>query len=119
MKFRKVTAELIIYNAINDDLMNNLSKLSPFGEQNKEPQFCSLNVDVFDYKILGKLQNTVKFTLEQNGVFLEGICFNEVKDKYIDELSAPDKVDIMYTLSYNYWNGRKTIQLMITDIKKK
>ena len=34
------------------------------------------------------------------------------------ELSVGDKVDIVYNLSINQWNGNREIQLMIKDIKQ-
>lgn len=106
------------FNYIDDNLMRLLALLSPFGQGNKEPQFCTLNVEVADYRILGKTENAVKFDFVHNGIHFDGICFNALKDKYIDELKAPQKVDIGFTLQYNCWAGRQNIQLMLVDIRE-
>ena len=34
------------------------------------------------------------------------------------ELNSPTKVDIIYTVSLNEWNGNREIQLKIVDLKK-
>jgi hypothetical protein len=35
----------------------------------------------------------------------------------VEELKEPKTVDIAYKLSYNFWAGRRKIQLMLVDIK--
>lgn len=104
-------------NLIDDTLMHKLSIMSPFGESNPEPQFCTKNVSVISSKVLGKTQNTIKFEFKKGNTIVEGICFNDLKDKYIEELKEPKTVDIAYKLSYNFWAGRRKIQLMLVDIK--
>lgn len=105
------------FDKINDNFVDDIEKLAPFGLGNREPMFCTMNVNVADYKVIGAKNNAVRFDFEKNGTILKGICFNDVKDKYIDELGAPDKVDIGFIVQYNVWNGNKTIQLQLKDIK--
>ena len=108
----------IDFEHINYNLLDDIELLAPYGNGNIEPKFCTRNVKVVDYKILGATQNTIKFTLEQNGYKLEAICFNDVKDLYFN-IGEPTLIDIGYTLSYNVWNGRKSIQLMLVDFNNK
>ena len=108
----------IDFEHINYNLLDDIELLAPYGNGNIEPKFCTRNVKVVDYKILGATQNTIKFTLEQNGYKLEAICFNDVKDLYFN-IGEPTLMDIGYTLSYNVWNGRKSIQLMLVDFNNK
>lgn len=106
----------IDFGYINNSLLDNIALLSPYGNGNLEPQFCTYQVKVKDYKILGKTKNTIKFKLEQNGYIFDAICFNDIKDLYF-KLGEPKIMDVGYTLSYNVWAGKKTIQLMIVDMK--
>lgn len=106
------------FDLIDDNLMRFMSMLEPFGAENPEPKFCTKNVTVNSSKVLGKTKNTVKFTFNQNGKLIDGVCFNDLKDCYVEELKEPTVVDIAYNVSYNYWMGRRTIQLMLVDIKK-
>ena len=103
-------------NAINDHTMSYIKQLEPFGTGNSVPQFCMKDVRVVDYRVLGENKNTIKFAFYKDGNSFEGICFNETKEKY-EVLHEPNIVDIGFELQYNYWNGNKTIQLLIKDIR--
>lgn len=74
------------------------------------------DVRVVDYRVLGENKNTIKFAFYKDRNSFEGICFNEIKEKY-EVLHEPNIVDIGFELQYNYWNGNKTIQLLIKDIR--
>lgn len=104
------------FKYINNKLLDDIELLNPYGNGNREPEFCTFDVVVEDYKILGKTENTIKFLLKQDNILFDAICFNEVKDKYM-ELGQPKNVDVAFKLNYNIWNGRKTIQLMLIDIR--
>jgi len=104
------------FKYINNHLVDMIDSMNPYGNGNREPQFCTFNVSVEDYKILGKTENTIKFLLKQDEIVFDAICFNEMKDKYM-EMNTPKQFDIAFKLNYNVWNGRKTIQLMLIDFK--
>jgi single-stranded-DNA-specific exonuclease len=57
----------------------------------------------------------LRFSLRQNGVTICGIGFG-LADK-ITCLLQDQPVDIVYKLDENEWNGQKTIQIKVIDLK--
>ena len=66
-------------------------------------------------KLLGKDQKTIKFFVKQNKTLFESIGFN-MSDHY-EKLIQNHPIDIAYVIGENVWNGKKTIQLELKDIK--
>lgn len=105
------------FSQIDDDLMQDLQTLEPFGEGNREPLFCTCGVYVQKTRICGEFKNTIQMEFVHNGKMIKGICFNEMADKYLNDLDETKTVDICYTLQYNYWRGNRTIQIMVHDFR--
>ena len=57
----------------------------------------------------------VRFSLKQDGVILTGIGFNMAEKMSLLETNQP--VDVVYKIDENEWNGEKTLQLKVLDIK--
>ena len=118
---KNIFSSIDIINEINFDiidkrLINNIDKLSPFGYGNEYPLFCTKDVIIDSYKIVGKNHNVIQLNLKQNNITFKAIGFNNIIDK-IDKLNK-NIVDIVYTLSLNEWPvGNINIQLIINDIK--
>jgi single-stranded-DNA-specific exonuclease len=105
------------FKQITDGLMEDLLILEPFGEGNRAPLFCTYGVYVDSTRVCGEFKNTMQMEFVQDGQMLKGICFNDVMDKYCNELQECKVIDICYQLQYNYFRGRKTIQLLVEDVR--
>ena len=103
-------------NLINIKLINNINKLQPYGQGNYEPIFATMNVNIFEHRIVGKNKDVIQFTFEQDGFQIKSVGFRNIFEKYT-KLNSPNKVDILYTVSLNEWNGNITPQLTIKDIR--
>lgn len=100
------------------DLVERVMNVAPFGHGNPEPVFAALNVELRDPEVIGKLQNTVRGQLvDADGAALSIVCFNAVKDKLVDELHLPPRVDALFTIGVNEWAGRRTVQAILTDVR--
>lgn len=106
---------------VNDKLYQSLQKLSPFGMGNSEPTFMS-KVVVKDIKMVGREKSHLKLRVQglENrekaiGTIFESIAFGQSEKG--SKLNPGDKINIVYTISENEWNERKTLQLKIRDIK--
>ena len=66
-------------------------------------------------RFVGKDSKHVKLAIsnEQLAIRLDGILFNY--DKSLD-LKVGDKVDVVYSVELNEWNGNRKIELKIKDI---
>ena len=123
---KKISAEKLIpsiyidcelnLEELNSRMINFLHAMEPYGPGNIRPVFVSKNLFIDGIpKLLGKDQSTLKFNVKQNKTNFESIGFNmaEHYEKLI--LNAP--IDIAYVVGENIWNGKKTIQLELKDIK--
>lgn len=96
---------------INLELVEQLSLLQPFGQDNPEPVFVSFAVPVIDIVTMGQESQHIKFRV---GDFW-ALAFDGVK-KY-PEVKLGDKIDLVYTLDINKFNGLTEPQLRIKDLK--
>lgn len=91
-----------------------LCQMEPFGPDNLRPVFLSKNVYNTGYSKIVK-EAHVRFSLKQDGVILTGIGFNMAEKMSLLETNQP--VDVVYKIDENEWNGEKTLQLKVLDIK--
>lgn len=100
---------------VSQELYTALLQLGPFGMANPEPIFMSRNVEVLEWKILGKEGKHVRLTVKaEDSQPFEAIAFGMAEQ--LRSLNVGDKVDIAYTIDENEWNGRKKLQLKVKDI---
>ncbi len=103
------------FELINATLVREIDTLAPFGMENPEPLFTSENVTILNVRKIGKKQNHLKLQVEKDGVVFDAIGFGLAD---MTDILAGDTVAIAYHISENEWNGRKSIQLKIRDIKQ-
>ncbi len=93
-----------------------LNALSPFGPGNMRPKFISKNIRVNGMpRVLGKDRDTIKFNVKDGRTEFEVIGFKMI-DHY-EKLLMNKPVHIAYEIGENEWNGNRTIQLELKDIK--
>lgn len=94
-----------------------LNQMAPFGPDNMRPVFITRNVRLLEGSRVLKDEH-LKLRLQQDEypeIILDSVGFglaakwNEIEGK---------KVDVVYTLEENSWNGKSELQLLIRDIKK-
>lgn len=99
---------------LNFETLKNLSYLEPTGYGNPDAVFVSRDVKVKASRPVGSEGKHLKLTLDdERGAFFDCIGFR------LGPLqkSMPARVDVMYTLEANEWNGRTTLQLNLKDLK--
>jgi single-stranded-DNA-specific exonuclease len=92
-----------------------LCQMEPFGPDNLRPAFITRGVFNTGFSKIVK-ENHVRFSLKQNGVILTGIGFNMADKMPLLQNNLP--VDVIYKIDENEWNGEKTLQLKIMDLKQ-
>ncbi len=99
---------------ITPSFYNIICQMEPFGPENMRPTFIASNVADTGYsKIVKELH--IRFVLAQNGKTFTGIGFN-LADKF-SLLQSKKPLDIVFTLDENEWNGNKSLQLKIIDLR--
>jgi len=105
----RVDAELSPHE-VTAELADAISLLEPFGAGNPEPLFVLRGMEIVQrWPIRG---NHLKIRLAAAGCAFDAIGFNLAEKGA--ELSGA--VAIAFTLGWNEWNGRKTLQLNLRDI---
>lgn len=99
------------------DLLGRLDTLKPFGLGNEEPVFASENVGIMDLSKVGRDSQHLIFKFYESGKYYKGIFFNAA-DKEASELKFGNKVDIVYTIKKNEYNGNTYVDLFLKDIKR-
>lgn len=108
-----IDAELS-FPEVKESLYNIIKQMEPFGPENMRPVFISRAVAETGYSKILKEQH-VRFILKQKDVILNGIGFNLAHKFYLLNMNKP--VDIVYTIDENEWNGTKSIQLKVIDLR--
>ncbi len=109
----------ISFSEITDDFYRKLQEFQPFGPENPEPIFATRGVvNCGKTRAVGKELPQKHLRLEVMDAFqtkMVGIGFGLAA--FADVLKAGKAVDICYTVVQNEFNGRKSLQLMVKDIK--
>ena len=100
---------------INNRFLNFLNYLEPFGPGNPKPVFVTKNLEgINDVRLLGKDRETLKFKVYNNDLELDVIGFRMLE--HYEKLLSGKKIDIVYTIDKNHWNGQVATQLVLKDI---
>ena len=103
-------------SAINNDLIDKLNYLEPYGSGNREPVFGFENFKV--KKVIETKNNHVKVILNKGNFNIEAICFNS-KNKDIGNylMNYKNEFNLAAKVKLNEWNGLSKIELIIDDIQ--
>src|SRR6266508_3742256 len=99
---------------LNFEVLKHLAYLEPTGYGNPEAVFVSRNVKVKAVRTVGSEGKHLKLTLEdERGMICDAIGFR------MGHLKADMTafVDVLYHLEANEYNGRRTLQLNLKDVK--
>ncbi|MBI3718825.1 MAG: single-stranded-DNA-specific exonuclease RecJ [Sphingobacteriales bacterium] len=99
---------------IKQSFFNIISQMEPYGPENMRPVFITRKVIDTGWSRIVKEQH-IKFVLRQGNYTVNGIGFN-MADKF-PLLQMKKPIDIVYTLDENEWNGEKSIQIKMIDLK--
>lgn len=109
-----IDAELPV-NEATQNLADEIARLAPFGMDNPEPRFLARGATIFSVEPVGADGKHLRIVAGQNGVARKFIGFGFGKRK--NELIPGARVDIVYELGTNHWNGNRELQLKIVDFK--
>lgn len=104
-------------NYLNLELYEDISRLEPFGMGNPIPVFVTKDLVIEGMRTVGQEDKHLKleFRIKNSELALHGIAFGI--GKRISEFKIGQKIQAAYTIDENIWNGNKSLQLKIKDIK--
>jgi single-stranded-DNA-specific exonuclease len=91
-----------------------LCQMEPFGPDNLRPIFVAKKVYNTGWSKVVK-DNHIRFVLQQGTAKITGIGFHMAEKMPL--LEAGKAVDVVFKLDENEWNGEKTLQLKVIDVR--
>ncbi len=103
-------------SAINDELIEKLNHLEPYGSGNREPVFGFEKFKVS--KVIETNNNHVKVVLNKENFYIDAISFNS-KNKDLGNylMNFKKEFNLVAKVKLNEWNGKSKIELIIDDIQ--
>jgi len=110
-----LSADMVVpLSQLNFDVLNYLAYLEPTGYGNPDAIFVSRNVKVKAARTVGAENRHLKLSLEdERGATVDSIGF---RMGHLQP-TLPPRVDVMYHFEVNEYNGRKSLQLNLKDVK--
>src|SRR5690625_7265192 len=99
---------------INEDLINQIGRLAPFGMSNPKPIFHIQDIPT-ETRQIGNLKNHLKLQFKVDDAELEGIGFS--MGHLFPHLTPHTPVEIVGELGINEWNGVRKPQIIMRDMK--
>ena len=96
---------------VDEGLVEKVETLAPFGEGNPAPLFVSRDVCIKDIATMGNNGQHVKFRF--NGFW--ALAFGKAEEWR--DYKIGDRVDILYSVEFNNFNGNMDVQLKLVDIQ--
>jgi single-stranded-DNA-specific exonuclease len=98
---------------INSELINDLSRLEPFGFDNEEPLFGARGIEISQSRIVGN--NHLKMQLRQDGKSMDSIGFDLGGMK--EHLKNGDLIDAAFLPVMNEWEGGRGLQMNLRAVR--
>lgn len=105
---------VIPLSSINDQLINQLDILWPYGQGNPSPLLACRNVSLVHHRRVGKGGAHLKMLVKDGQVVFDGIGFN--LGPYAETLTSKE-VDLAFVPAFNEWNGKRLVQLNVKEIQ--
>ena len=100
---------------LNQKLFNLICSFEPTGLGNPAPTFLTSKVNILEARTVGTEGKHLIMKLENEGVAFETIAFG--LGNYLKDLTPETKINIVYFLEEDSWNGYKKLRLRIKDLK--
>lgn len=98
-----------------------ISRFAPFGLGNPPPIFLTCNLSVLTHRQVGQNGKHLKLFIgnpeEAQTNQMDGIGFN-LASQWLDKIKTGDRIDLVYRIEANRWNGNQQLQLKVIDLRK-
>lgn len=101
-----------------------LQKFEPFGMGNEEPKYMARNLTVSSVIPVGNDGKHLRLMVKHNSHLIKktiGFGLGDINKhplNWKEVLKPGDKIDMVFRISVNQWNGNRELQLTIEDIRK-
>jgi len=106
----------ITLSSLDQNIVEEINRLQPFGASNPGPLFCSKNLKLAAPVRIIKGEH-IKLWVTDGSKNFDAIGFGLAKNKDIKDILNRPEFDLSYSVSFNTWQGLNNIQLKIEDIR--
>ena len=104
----RADVEIDDFSEINEELIDNLAKMEPFGNGNPEPVLKIITASVLSVRRMGADGQHVKLALrDKNGKVLQMLAFNAPEEFFRE---PGDEVAAWFQPTINEWQGVRTVE---------
>ena len=104
----RADVEIDDFSEINEELVENLAKMEPFGNGNPEPVLKITTASVLSMRRMGADRQHVKLALrDKNSKVLQVLSFNAPEDFFRE---PGDEVAVWFQPTVNEWQGVRTVE---------
>ena len=103
------------------EVCDQLARFEPFGVGNRKPLFVLRGAGVASMRTVGEKESHLKLkvkTVRADGSVKFFDCIGFGLSGRMEYFTAGDRVDLVFELETNEWNGTKELQIKIKDIRK-
>lgn len=112
----KADVEIDDFSEINEELVENLAKMEPFGNGNPEPVVKITTASVLNARRMGADGQHVKLALrDKNGKVLQVLAFNAPEEFFRE---PGDEVVAWFQPTINEWQGARTIEGRLLHVEQ-
>jgi single-stranded-DNA-specific exonuclease len=100
---------------VRASLIEEITALQPFGYGNPTPYFVSRNLRVKYSKAIGQDEKHLRLVLHDGKQDWSAVAFQQ--GHWATKLAVSQSIDAVYSLEFNDWNGERSMQLNIKDLR--
>lgn len=107
---------------VNWELYDVLNNFQPFGQTNQKPKYLARDLTITALEPVGKDKKHLRIMVKHNTSKIRktigwSLC-NGNGTNWCTELRVNDKIDMVFEIDVNEWNGNRELQLTISDLRK-
>jgi single-stranded-DNA-specific exonuclease len=108
----------IPFDYMTPELLNVVDSFEPFGECNPELRFVVRNAKIVSADLIGKVEKShLRLTMQCGKYKWPAVYWNSA-ERYGNSFALNDTVDVVFSVSHNYYNGNENPRMNIIDIKR-
>lgn len=106
------------HDYMKPEITDLVDRFEPYGEENGPLIFLTRDVPIASMELVGKKeQNHVKMLLDY-GKHRWPALFWSAAERVERDFSRTDRVDVVFQVGRNYWNGMEQPQLVVMDVRR-
>lgn len=102
---------------LNWSLYRKIADFSPFGVGNPQPDFVSREIEVKEARLVGRDNKHLKMAVRSPETKRTFNTIGFGMGEIYPQLSPEKKIDLAFNLMVNEWDGRKSLELRVKDIR--